>query len=99
VADFRAVAVMLAAQADPAAELELRRQLCQEAYEAGLAEGWRAGYEYGARLLETGWPAVVAPLAQPSLAELELHRWGPGGRERFADPRPGDRLPKLEAAS
>jgi hypothetical protein len=99
VADPRAVAALLAARADPGAELELRRQLCREAYQAGLADGYRQGYERGARLLEAEWPAIVAPLAGPSLAELDLLRWGPGGRERFADPRPGDRLPKLEAAS
>lgn len=26
----------------------------------------------------------------PAYAELELRRWGPGGREHFGDPRPGD---------
>jgi hypothetical protein len=98
-ADLRAVVVLLAAQADPAAELELRRQLCREAYEAGRAEGWRLGVEHGARVLQAEWPAVVAPLSRPSLAELDRLRWGPGGREHFADRRPSDRLPNLEAAS
>jgi hypothetical protein len=30
-----------------------------------------------------------------TLAELELRRWGPGGRDRFGDPRPGDRFGRL----
>lgn len=93
------VAELLAAMPDPGAELELRRQLCREAYEAGLADGYRRGYELGARLREAEWPAVIAPLSAPSLAELDQLRWGPGGREHFGDPRPGDRYPKLEAAS
>ena len=99
VAELRAVAMLLAAQGDLRAELALRRQLCREAYEAGLAEGWRRGYERGARLVEAEWPAVVAPLSGPSLAELERVRWGSGGRERFGDPRLSDRFPRMEAAS
>lgn len=98
--DLRAVAMLLAAQPDPAAELALRRQLCREAYEDGLAEGWRRGYEYGARLRGAEWPAIIRRLlAGPSRAEVELFRWGPGGRKRFGDPRPGDRSPRMEAAS
>jgi len=27
------------------------------------------------------------------LCEIEIARWGPGGREHFADPRPGDYIP------
>lgn len=96
---WAAVAVLLAAQPDPGAEVALRRQLCREAYQAGQAEGWRLGYERGARLLEAEWPAVVAPLAGPSLAELERSRWGPGGRLRFGERRPGDRFPEAETAS
>lgn len=99
--DMRAVAALLAAQPDPGAEFAFWRQLCREAYEHGRADGWRQGYERGARLLEAEWPqiaAVVTPGA-PRLAELELLRWGPGGRERFGDPRPGDRFPRMEAAS
>jgi hypothetical protein len=96
---LRGVAALLAAMPDPLAEIELRRQLCREAYESGRAEGWRQGYEHGARVLEAEWPAVVAPLSGPSFAELELLRWGPGGREHFGDPRPGDRFPRMEAAS
>jgi hypothetical protein len=68
------------------------------AYMLGAADGYRQGYERGARLLEAAWPAVVAPLAGPSLAELELLRWGPGGREHFGDPRTADRCGRERAA-
>jgi hypothetical protein len=99
VAGLQTVADLLAAQPDPMAELALWRRLCREAYEAGRAEGWRQGYERGARLREAEWPSIVAPLAAPSVAELDLLRWGPGGRERFGEPRPGDRFARLKVAS
>lgn len=78
----------------PDVDLELVRAAAREAYDAGLAEGWRLGYEHGARLRQTEWPRAIAKLlsGEPSLEELELRRWGPGGRERFGDPRPSDRL-------
>jgi hypothetical protein len=96
-----AVAVLLDAMPDPEAELRLRRQLAREMYEAGQRDGYCAGYERGARLMEAGWPDVVAPLDGSTCAELELLRWGPGGREHFGDPRPGDYMPqaRMEAAS
>ena len=95
------VAALVGFLSDPAAELELWRQQCREAYEAGLAEGYRRGYERGARILEAEWPAIIAPLAGPTHEELEAARFGPGGREHFGDPRPADRFPRtrLEAAS
>jgi len=100
---MRAVATLLAAQPDATAEAELRRQLCREAYECGRADGWREGYEHGARLREAEWPDIVAPVIsnRPDHAELERRRWGPGGREHFGDPRPGGYAPptRLEAAS
>ena len=36
------------------------------------------------------WSRVSAVVRGPDLAELEERRWGPGGREHFADARPGD---------
>ena len=37
------------------------------------------------------WNRIArAAVRGPSHAELEEKRWGPGGREHFADPRPGD---------
>jgi hypothetical protein len=70
----------------------LRRLLNAErnSYVWGHADGYRDGYERGARLLEASWPAVVSRLYGPTLAELEALRWGPGGRAHFGDPRPGD---------
>lgn len=88
------VVALIAAMPDPCAEIELRRQLAREAYEAGRAEGWREGYERGARLRASEWPAIVAPLTSgsPSHAELELLRYGPRGREHYGDPRSTDRF-------
>lgn len=100
----RSVAELLPVLDDPVAELaviEQCRELCLQAYEMGRADGWRDGYERGARLLEAEWPSIVAPITRDrkTRAEVELLRWGPGGRERFGDPRPGDRFPGFEAAS
>lgn len=91
-----AVAELLAAQADPVTEIELRCQQVREAYEAGRAGGWREGYEHGARLLDTEWPAVIAPMlsGRPDHRELERRRWALRGeqrtRETFGDPHPDD---------
>lgn len=64
----------------------------REAYGRGLAEGYKIGYEFGARLREGEWPEVVKPLEAPTIAELEQLRYGPGGRDHAGDPRPGDRV-------
>jgi hypothetical protein len=68
-------------------------------WKLGYEAGRREGYEAGARQLEAEWPAIVRPLAGPSLQELELRRWGPGGRARFGDPRPGDFKGRHEGAA
>lgn len=60
------------------------------AYLLGREDGYRDGYEHGARLREAEWPDVIKSLDGDPVAELEKERWGPGGREHFADPRPGD---------
>lgn len=86
----------LAATPDPLAEIALRRQLCSEA--------WLAGYE--AALADVRREADLRFARQPiqkakmhiTLVELEQARWGPGGREHFAEPRPGDRPGGREAA-
>lgn len=71
---------------------ELARADAQAIGAEQYAEGHRAGHERGARALDDQWAAYWAGRAQlPSLAEVETDRWGPGGREHFADPRPGDR--------
>jgi hypothetical protein len=65
------------------AETRYRHQLAREMYQAG----WRdAEAEMAARWNETARAAITGA----SCAELEERRWGPGGREHFADPRPGD---------
>jgi hypothetical protein len=66
------------------AEERYRRQLGREMFAAG-----RRAAE--AEMAER-WNRIAAPAAHggPDLAELEARRWGPGGRDHFADPRPGD---------
>jgi len=87
----------IAALIDPAAEWRYRRQLCREAYDRGYAEAWEAGRRALLEELATAQriacgPARVA-LAEPTHAALETLRWGPGGREHFSGPRPGDFMP------
>jgi len=67
---------------------------------AEYERGFRAGYEARAAELEADWHAVADPAARAGLpqAELESRRWGPGGRDRFADPRPGDYRGRGDAA-
>ena len=69
----------------------LARLLAAEraAYLRGYHQGFRDGGEelYARR---RALPPAACP-GGPSLAELERLRWGPGGRQRFGDPRPGDR--------
>jgi hypothetical protein len=77
------------------AETAYRNQLGREMYEAGHADGYRAGYEaaWGDREADAAawWRDHGRSLVdRPDHAELEERRWGPGGRAHFADPRPGD---------
>jgi hypothetical protein len=82
----------------------LRRLLAAEraAFHRGAEYGWRLGYEASCRDQEAAWRAVAGRVARgasnPTFAELELRRWGPGGREHFGDPRPDDRHPGRRAA-
>ena len=64
----------------------------------------RAAYERGRRderaELEAVWRAITRPVTRGiPYAELERRRWGPGGREHFADPRPGDFQGRKAAAA
>ncbi len=67
-------------------------------YRRGYAEGEAAGYRRGREDEACMWFASLAPARaaarhaarNPGYAELEALRWGPGGREHFGDPRPGD---------
>lgn len=77
------------------AETAYRLQLARESYQAGLQDGYKAGYEAGARQREADhdawWRASGRHIAErPTQAELEERRWGPGGRAHYGDPRPGD---------
>lgn len=64
------------------AESRYRNQVGRLMYEAGRRE---AEAEMAAQ-----WSRVSAVVRGPDLAEIEERRWGPGGREHFADARPGD---------
>jgi len=70
----------------------LRHGYWAEGYRLGRERGWREGYEQAAADLGRDWQAFTRPTAQRLAAEhgLMLRRWGPGGREHFGDPRPGD---------
>lgn len=73
------------------AETAYRNQLGREMYAAGRADGYQAGYRQAEADMAARWnQAARTVTAGPSFAELEERRWGPGGRARFADPRPGD---------
>lgn len=84
-------------------DLWMARLLAAEraAYRLGYYDGFRdGGEELWAR--RRAAPPIV--IAGPTFAELERRRWGPGGRERFGDPRPGDfpgfgPIPRRTAAS
>lgn len=77
-----------------------------DAYRQGYAAGRRDGYRAGREDADREWMAALEPArsaarraaAGPSFAELEARRWGLGGRAHFADPRPGDRPGRSEAA-
>jgi len=64
------------------AEIRYRNQVGRLMYEAGRRD---AEAEMAAQ-----WSRVSGVVRGPDLAELEERRWGPGGREHFADARPGD---------
>ena len=73
------------------AETRYRSQLAREMYQAGHADGYRAGYRQADTDQAARWNQIArAATGGPAHAELEERRWGPGGREHFADPRPGD---------
>jgi hypothetical protein len=72
------------------AETAYRHQLARESYEAGHADGYRAGYRQADADQAARWNQAASAVDGPSHAELEERRWGPGGRKAFANPRPGD---------
>jgi len=68
------------AEAETAYRLRLAREMAAAAYERGLNDGYVRAIQ-DVKAVQHG---IVRD------AELEAARWGPGGREHFADPRPGD---------
>ena len=73
------------------AETAYRHQLAREMYQAGQRAGFEAGYRQANADEAAQWARIARPVVHGiPHAELEERRWGPGGRARFADPRPGD---------
>ncbi|HEY2238871.1 MAG TPA: hypothetical protein VGI21_08775 [Streptosporangiaceae bacterium] len=62
------------------------------AFARGYTAGARIGYERAEADMAARWNRIAAPIARggPQHAELELRRWGTGGRASFGDPQPGD---------
>lgn len=66
-------------------------------YKLGYQLGYLAGYRDGSEELYARCRALPPIVVDgDSHAELERRRWGPGGRARFGDPRPGDRFPRRQ---
>jgi hypothetical protein len=94
---------MISDPADVARVLELSderdewQRVCLARERAAFERGRREGWDTGRRALLDELAEAqrymcqrVRPiLMSPPFAELELRRWGPGGREHFGDPRPG----------
>jgi hypothetical protein len=54
-------------------------------------EMYQAGYRQAEADMAARWQEIARAATQgPSQADIEAERWGPGGREHFGDPRPGD---------
>ena len=65
------------------AETRYRNRLAREMYERGRHDAKAEHAE--------AWRRIAAPVAHGrSFAEIEECRWGPGSREHFVGPRPGD---------
>jgi hypothetical protein len=67
-------------------EERYRRQIGREMYAAGRRD---AEAEMAER-----WNRIAGPVSRArdhgGIEEIEVRRWGPGGRAHFGDPRPGD---------
>lgn len=72
----------------------------RQGHRIGYGHGWKDGYEAAAADLEASYHEMALRVTRsgPDFAELERRRWGPGGREHFADPRPGDYSGRSDAA-
>jgi hypothetical protein len=68
------------AEAETAYRNQLGREMAAAAYERGLSDGYVRAIED----VKAAQHGIVRN------AGLEIERYGPGGREHFGDPRPGD---------
>ena len=66
------------------AEIRFRNQLAREMAEAAYERGQADGYVRAIADVKAVQHGAVLD------AQLEVARYGPGGRAHFADPRPGD---------
>jgi hypothetical protein len=66
------------------AESRYRNELAREMAAAAFERGQLAGRVQAAADIKAVQHGLVLD------AEMDARRWGPGGREHFADPRPGD---------
>jgi hypothetical protein len=66
------------------AEARYRDQMAREMYALGYEQGLAEGYVLAVSDVKAAQHGIVRD------AELEVRRYGPGGRAHFADPRPGD---------
>lgn len=65
------------------------------AYKRGMTAGFHLGREDAHAEIAADWHAVADPASRggESHVTYQARRWGPGGPEHFADPRPTDRTP------
>jgi hypothetical protein len=80
---------------DAVLELSAERDRCLRRILAAWREGYRAGElahadDYARGLFDGAMARKRAEHDLVELARLDIARWGPGGREHFADSRPGD---------
>jgi hypothetical protein len=72
-----------------------------DAVRRAYLDGYRDGHADACREQDENWrqtpPLRIA--AGPAYAVLEQLRYGPGGREHFGDPRPGDFPGRRESAA
>jgi len=70
------------------------RRMGYQAAKALLPAAFNAGYAQKHAELERDWHAIADPASRGKpYVTYHARRWGPGGPEHFADPRPADRTP------
>jgi hypothetical protein len=90
--ELRQVIAAYDPMADPAYWQEVYREATEARGDARYADGIERGRRLEAAQRDREWNEAARPIAKggPSHSELELRRWGPGGREHYGDPQPGD---------